>query len=207
MFNIEPERVYIGLPQNLDVFWVAREFRTNPLSHITIPGIPDVDVVVELQDGRAFGYDLIKFPYKYIRTFFFGNIEIASTSNSPVHDYVALFLSRNTQFGNKDFGRIPRLTQIDLVKQIISRIFVRTFENEEEREKNSFEEVWNAETSFNLPWDSNRDTYTDDEILYDVHQPQGIYEYYGYDMNPWDEDPVEKAERLWGIPDPRLVED
>jgi len=212
MSNQEPERVYIGLPQNLEVFWVERRFRTNPLSHVTIPGLPDIDVVVELQDGRAFGYDLIKFPFRYIETFFSGPITVVSAD--PLQDYVSSFLTQKLEVRMGGFEWSSRSTQISLVKQVISRIFVRECDSEIENERNQvpFEEVWNAQTSSRLPWDTAvgtyfDDHYPDDDMLDEVHQPQSMYEYYGYEMESWEEDPVEKAERLWGIPDPRLVED
>jgi hypothetical protein len=57
------KRVSLGLPKSLvnDVLWVAREYRTNPLSHE--PG--GSDVVVEYHNDEVLGYDWIKFPSKY----------------------------------------------------------------------------------------------------------------------------------------------
>jgi len=57
-------RVYIGLPNHLAdrVFWPARKYRKNALSHIE----GGVDFVVEFDDGRVLGYDWIKSTYAYI---------------------------------------------------------------------------------------------------------------------------------------------
>lgn len=57
-------RVYINLPKHLAdrVFWPARKYRKNALSHIE----GGVDVVVEFHDGRVLGYDWIKSTYAYI---------------------------------------------------------------------------------------------------------------------------------------------
>jgi hypothetical protein len=214
MQNHQPKRVYVGLPDNLNVFWVARPFRTNPLSHIVIPGVPDVDVVVELQDGRAFCYDLIKYPYRYIRKFFLGEISYRRNSlsqiyfNNPVQNYVIDFLRQERMLGVNSFAQADQATQLNLVKRVFARIFMRTYEDEAEQDSSVFEEVWNAQTSEILPWQNGSGFYPEDELFpYEVHKPQSTFEYYGYDMYSHEEDLVEKAERVWGIPDPRLVED
>lgn len=211
MPNEKPENVHIGLPENLKILWVADEFRTNDLSIVRIPGVPDFDVVVELQDKRAFGYTLIKHPYRYIRAFFQGTIQnhlsAAASGSGPVRRYIARFLSRQQQLGSRDFMKADRSTQIKLVKQVFSRVFVRGSEGDD---GDSFAEVWNAMSSDDLPWAGSPSSETHD-YLYD-HRPLTTYNYYGesegerYDLNPSAEDPVEKAERLYGIPDPRLVE-
>jgi hypothetical protein len=57
-------RVYIGLPSHLAdvVFWVEREGRRNPLSHVE----GGSDIVVEFRNGEVRGYDWIKSAYAYI---------------------------------------------------------------------------------------------------------------------------------------------
>jgi hypothetical protein len=68
----EPQRVYIGLPENFvnRVLWVARQYRTHIWSHE--PG--GYDVVVEYDNEEVRGYDWIKRPSAYIRSFFYGEI-------------------------------------------------------------------------------------------------------------------------------------
>lgn len=70
--NEEPQRVYIGLPENFvnRVFWVADIYRTNIQSHE--PG--GYDVVVEYDNEVVRGYDRIKTPSAYIASFFYGEI-------------------------------------------------------------------------------------------------------------------------------------
>ena len=59
------EKIYIGLPEDLKdkVFWVARPYRTNLLSHIE----GGTDVIMEYHNGDVLGYDWIKEPFQYIR--------------------------------------------------------------------------------------------------------------------------------------------
>jgi hypothetical protein len=186
--NIYPEHVYIGLPEHLVslVLWVAREYRTNPLSHI--PG--GSDVVVEYHDGRAFGYDWIKKPSVYISTFFSGIVEYASNA----------------------FKRLDEQSQIEITKRKISRIFARKYKNESEHSTASFTEIWNSITSNEMPWKSlerferiQSSQYDFDEDYDFMPPPQSKFEYYGYELE--NEDLMDKAERLFGIPDPRLLED
>ena len=192
--SIEPKHVYVGLPKHLieAVLWVARKYRTNPLSHI--PG--GSDVVVEYHDGRVFGYDWIKMPSAYIRKFFHGIIEYASD----------------------DFENLDEKSQLRITKNKISRFFARKYKDENDYDNAAFVEVWNSETSNEMPWDAlrrfeskkqernsfNKYDFIDNDSA-DYFVPQSAFEYYGYE--PSYEDPTEKAERLWGIPDPRLVED
>lgn len=72
MSNEEPQRVYIGLPENFvnRVFWVADIYRPHPLSH----ELGGYDVVVEYDNEVVRGYDRIKKPSAYIATFFSGEI-------------------------------------------------------------------------------------------------------------------------------------
>lgn len=185
---IEPERVYIGLPLRLAhvVLWVDRQYRTNRLSHI--PG--GSDVVVEYHDGSALGYDWIKMPDAYIRTFFAGIIE----------------------YGSDEFNRLDEKNQIEITKNKIASFYARKYNNEEEYSTAVFVEVWNSETSKEMPWNALKRfaTKPQKQYYFDFDQvsefnPTSILDYYGYE--PEYEDPIDKAERLFGIPDPRLVED
>jgi len=197
--SIEPERVYIGLPLRLAhvVLWVDRKYRTNPLSHI--PG--GSDVVVEYHDGRALGYDWIKMPWAYIRTFFAGIIEYGSDEFNPL--------------GEKEpdeFHRLDEKSQIEITKNKIARFYARTYNNEEEYSTAVFVEVWNSETSKEMPWNALKRFATKPQKQYcfdfervSEFNTRSLLDYYGYE--PEYEDPIDKAERLFGIPDPRLVED
>lgn len=185
---IEPERVYIGLPLSLAdiVLWVDRQYRTNLLSHI--PG--GSDVVVEYHNGRALGYDWIKKPWAYIRTFFAGIVE----------------------YGSDEFNGLDERSQIEITKKKIARLYARKYNNEEEYSTAVFVEVWNSETSKEMPWNALKRfaTKPQKQYYFDFDQvsefnPTSILDYYGYE--PEYEDPIDKAERLFGIPDPRLVED
>lgn len=121
------KRVYKGLPESYvgEVLWVAREFRTNPLSHV--PG--GSDVVVEYHEGEILGYDWIKYPSRYIRKIF----------NDSVSNLYSDFEERDTQF------------QLSVVKEKISKIFARTYDNRE-FEKVPFENIWDSTTATELPW-------------------------------------------------------
>jgi hypothetical protein len=186
--SIEPERVYIGLPLSLAdvVRWVERKYRTNPLSHI--PG--GYDVVVEYHDESAWGYDWIKDPWAYIRTFFAGLVE----------------------YGSDEFNGLDETTQMEIAKNKIRGIHVKKYKDEEERSIAAFEEVWNSETANEMPWNAlkrfarkpQKQYYFDFDQVSEFN-PTSILDYYGYE--PEYEDPIDKAERLFGIPDPRLVED
>lgn len=120
----EPKRVYIGLPEHIThrVLWVGSEYRTNHLSRI--PG--GSDVVVEYHDGQVSGYDWIKRPSNYIRTFFAGIVEYGLDEKS----------------------------QIQIVKLKIATVFARKYKNEDEYSTSAFVEVWNSETSNEVPWKS-----------------------------------------------------
>jgi len=186
--SIEPERVYIGLPQHLadHVLWVNREYRTNALSHI--PG--GSDVVVEYHDGQALGYDWIKYTSIYIRTFFSGIIE----------------------YGADEFKRLDKQRQLEIVKDKITKFYTRKYKNEDEYSSVAFVEVWNSETSTEMPWESlekferkRKNRYHFDFKKVSNFRSRSVLDYYGYE--PEHEAPMDKAERLWGIPDPRLLED
>ncbi|HCQ20513.1 hypothetical protein QHH11_06915 [Aphanizomenon sp. PH219] len=117
--------IYLGLPIHLvdKVLWVSLEKRKNPLSHI--PG--GSDVVVEYHNGCAFGYNRIKLPSSYIYTILYNQME-------------------------DDFDYLAEQSQIAIVKDRVSKIFAREYDNQDERYHIPFEEVWNSETSNNLPW-------------------------------------------------------
>jgi len=136
-------RVFVGLPVSLKnrVWWVERKYRHNSLSHI--PG--GSDVVVEYHDTRVFSYDWIKFPSAYVQ-------KIWLTDISGLH--------RNFQKYNKD-------EQLKLIKDEIKRIFARKYKAEDFKIE-PFKEVWNFETSDELPWERLKefDQIGLDEFIY-----------------------------------------
>ncbi|MGL4503540.1 MAG: hypothetical protein ACRCU2_31055 [Planktothrix sp.] len=84
--NEEPQRVYIGLPENFvnRVFWVSDIYRPHPLSHE--PG--GYDVVVEYDNEVVRGYDRIKTPSAYIASFFYGEIvRVYARKNADGDEY------------------------------------------------------------------------------------------------------------------------
>jgi len=121
------KRVYLGLPKNLAdaVLWVAREYRTNPLSYK--PG--GSDVVVEYHNDNVYGYDWIKFPSKYVS-------KIWTKGISEIHD---------------DYEYWEEEEQIEEIKKEIKRIYARKYKKEN-FEIVPFKEIWNSETSDDLPW-------------------------------------------------------
>ena len=127
--------VYLGLPEYLThvVLWVDPKYRKNRLSFI--PG--GSDVVVEYHSGQALGYNRIKMPSRYIRTFFDGIVDDIGS-------------------GDKENGKAKRnnseLSQIiEISKQKITRIFARRY-GENNYFTAVFREVWNSEISKETPW-------------------------------------------------------
>lgn len=180
----EPNRVfvnYLGLPEYLykQIFEVSREWRTHEWSHI--PG--GCDVIVEYTDGRVHLYDWIKYPDRYIQSFFDGIV-----------DY-------------------PQSQQIAIAKNEITRIFSRFCENEEDMKTTKFEEVWNSENANTTPWDAlkNFKIIKEQEKIEDVFSEDDLYDLaitpnWSVDRYQF-ENLSDYAEAVWGIPDPRLVED
>lgn len=121
------KRVNLGLPQSLidEVLWVAREYRTNPLSHE--PG--GSDVVVEFHNDDVLGYDWIKFPSKYVS-------RIWNEGISEIHD---------------DYEEWEEQDQMEVIKKEIKRIYARRYKKEN-FETVPFKEIWNSATSDEMPW-------------------------------------------------------
>lgn len=90
--NDDIKNVYIGLPEDLreKVLWVDRQHRKNPLSFI--PG--GYDVVVEYLYDKVLGYDWIKYPTRYIDTFF---------PNSDSKDYSEIIRIFARSYQDQDF--------------------------------------------------------------------------------------------------------
>jgi len=124
----ELKRVYVGLPEHLAhfVLWVDPKYRPNPLSHI--PG--GSDVIVEYQDGRVFGYDWVKIPSAYVKSFF-GEI---------------------VEYGSNEFRELNEKSQLQIAKQKLARVYARQYRNEDEYLTATFTEVWSSETSNEMPW-------------------------------------------------------
>ncbi|MEJ8804390.1 hypothetical protein [Pontibacter sp. H249] len=122
------KRIYLGLPESFkdEVLWVAREYRTNSLSHE--PG--GSDVVVEYYEDGVLGYDWIKTPSRYISAIWTKGISEVYT----------------------DYKEYNEDAQLEIIKEKIKRIFARKHDDEN-YEKEPFKEVWNSETSDKLPWE------------------------------------------------------
>jgi len=151
------KRVYLGLPKSLKdhVLWVARNFRTNPLSHK--PG--GSDVVVEYHDARVYGYNRIKFPSQYIST-------IWNKGISEVHE---------------DFSKYDKEKQLKIIKENIKRIFARKY-IKENFDDVPFKEIWNYEKSYELPWKRLKEYDEDAPNEYIEHQINS-WEYQNHQIN------------------------
>lgn len=121
-------KVYIGLPEHLvkSIIWVARQFRTNPLSHIA----GGCDVVIEYKNSSSYGYDWVKIPSRYIDTIFKNHFE---------------------KFHNISLIQLTTAEQLVFFKEMIFKIFARKYDNTAGYENQPFEEVWNSETATQLP--------------------------------------------------------
>ncbi len=125
--NRKIKNVYDGLPPHLatKVLWVDDKYRINPLSLIQ----GGTDVIVEYHSKEVFGYDKIKFPSKYMDKIFHAYFE--------------------EQGVNYSFDDIKQ--GLLVIKTVIKRLFARQYRDENDYETASFQEVWNSETSTNLP--------------------------------------------------------
>lgn len=123
------KRVYLGLPERLKstVLWVAREYRTSPLSHQK----GGSDIVVEYHSNEVFGYDWIKFPSKYVSAIFYARINIE----------------------REEFEVIDKDEQLTKIKAEIKSIYARKLRSMEDHDKEPFEEVWNSVDSKETPWE------------------------------------------------------
>jgi hypothetical protein len=187
------KNIYEGIPSHLQVFPVPRENRKHPWSFI--PGGFDVVVeyheIVRIYKAKALLYDWVKKPDRYIQAIF-GN-ELSYMSEEEYFDFA---------------------------KDKMNRVFIKYFSSEKERQTTKFQEIWNCQTSDDLPWESlekfrknieeqlklqeelSSADYEDEDD--DTWTPRSKESWYGYE--PDFELAVDKAERLYGIPDPRLVE-
>lgn len=118
----EIRKIYIGITKELEqsIFWINREYRTHPFSHIE----GGTDVVVEYHDKDIFGYDWIKKPSKYVKAIFLKKIEVS----------------------HEDFSIKPKDLQLDEVKDNIIRIFTRKSEASDSKTE-ILEEIWNHENA------------------------------------------------------------
>lgn len=122
----EIQHVYIGLPTHIieKILWVDEEFRTNPLSK-TLGGC---DVIIEYKDGKILGYDKIKFPSIYV--------------DKIINDY----------FGTiTDFEKLNRDKKLEIIKIYISRVFAKSYKDDNEYMIKPFEEIWAASKHNNFP--------------------------------------------------------
>ena len=123
------KKIHLGLPQDLikKILWVDTDYRTNPLSHS--PG--GSDVIVEYHAGMVLGYDRIKFPGSYIST-------IITNNSNFQPDY-------SDEFHNSN--------HLASIKLLLYRIFARKYRDEYEYFNVPFKEIWNSNSSNELPWE------------------------------------------------------
>lgn len=121
------KRVFLGLPKYFvdNILWVAREYRTNPLSHE--PG--GSDVVIEYHNDSIYCYDWIKFPSKYVS-------KIWTKGISEIYE---------------DYENWDEDEQMEEIRKEIRCIYARKY-NKENFETVSFKEIWKSETSEVNPW-------------------------------------------------------
>jgi hypothetical protein len=126
------KNVYLGLPKSLAeaVLWVSREYRKNPLSHE--PG--GSDVIVEYHSDTVLGYDWIKFPSKYVDKIW---------TSGMIEEY-------------DDYQEWDEESQMEEIKNVIKRIYARKYKKEN-FETVPFKEIWNSETSKEMPWKTLED--------------------------------------------------
>jgi hypothetical protein len=115
----EIKRIYIGLPQALinKVFWVARPYRTNPLSHIE----GGIDIVMEYRNGKVLGYDWIKCSTSYIYAIFGETVDNYNDDNDFEDS------KDDKCFASTAHGKSLE-SNIRILKSIISAIYIRKFE-------------------------------------------------------------------------------
>jgi hypothetical protein len=125
----EIENVYIGLPLELKdkVLWVSDDYRTNSLS--LTPG--GCDVVVEYHNGNVYGYTRIKFPSRYIPTFF---------NNEVKNSY-------------SDYDSLDQEKQLEVIKSEISTIYAR-FYIEKTQKTETYNKIWDSSESDDIPWEN-----------------------------------------------------
>lgn len=128
-----PERqqrsiVLIGIPDTIipHIFWVDRDYRTHPWSHI--PG--GCDVIVVYHDGNSFGYDWIKKPSRYVPKIEGERIEKI---------YVG-------------FVNLSDKGKLNILKLNISEVYARRI-TEEDKSSVPFEKIWDSKTATQLPWE------------------------------------------------------
>ncbi|MFL0684607.1 MAG: hypothetical protein ACJLTB_15510 [Algoriphagus aquaeductus] len=122
MSDRKPNRVFIGIPEDLAkyIFWVDREYRTNPLSH----SLGGTDIVVEFNNGKLFGYDLIKYPNKYLEGILTKELNQINGQKSPI--------------------------ELEDLKSLVKRIYAGV--NSEENSELIFQEIWSRDKSKDLPF-------------------------------------------------------
>jgi hypothetical protein len=126
----ELKKIYIGLPSEFKdkVLWIADNYRTNPLSHQ--PG--GNDVIIEYTNGKIYAYDRIKLPSLYI--------------NKIVVNY---FIKKSLSLNDLDKDE-----QVRIVKSEVRRLFARNYIDQDDYKTSAFEEIWDNQKSYDLPWES-----------------------------------------------------
>lgn len=121
--------VHVGVPRDIadDILWVGRSYRTNELSHVE----GGSDVIVVYSDGDVLGYDWVKYPSRYVKTFYLKKI-------SYEEDY---------------FDSFEYEVRLDMSKQDISRLYLKTSDSGPRTDYSLYQEVWDREKHENMPWE------------------------------------------------------
>lgn len=106
--------------------WVDRNYRKNELSHE--PG--GADVIVEYKSNIILGYDWIKYPSRYIK-------RIVDKDIKSIH---------------VSYDGLSEEKQLHELKTRIKTIYARKY-TIEDKDIIPFDNVWNSETSLELPWE------------------------------------------------------
>lgn len=125
-FKKSSEEFYAGLPEDLvnSVFWVAREHRTHPYSHV--PG--GYDVIFEFCNSKILEYDWIKSPSAYVKKI--------------ICDAVGCKLN--------ELNYLEPKIIMNVLKNKFNRIFIRQYRDNGSPKR--FHEVWNLDTSNIVPF-------------------------------------------------------
>ena len=121
----EIANVFVGIPKNISAEIIWVQDKFRTNLLSLIPG--GTTVVVEYHNGEVLGYDKIKRP----------------------SDYIGKFFEDSSRITSYEYCKMDELAKVNFYKERIFRIFARKNKN-----GHVFEEVWNCESSHQLPWKS-----------------------------------------------------
>ena len=122
---IRDKEFYAGLPEDLinSVFWVEREFRTNPRSHVK----GGHNLIFEFYDDRILEYDWVDFPCAYLRRI------ICNAIGCELNE----------------FNHLGSETIMNILEKKFYRIFIKQYRDD--GSPKLFHEVWNSDTFDSIP--------------------------------------------------------